>query len=73
MQNSVKISDIIKMLDENGGNYAVKKYEASYMRDRRIYIENGEIHFEVKGVTRWLKEKRLGLPLGGWEIVNEKV
>ena len=73
MQKSVTISDIIKMLDKNGGNYALKKYEESYMRDKRIYIKNDAIRFEEKGVTRWLQEKRLGLPLGGWEIVNEKV
>ena len=72
-QKSVMISDVIKMLDNNGGNYAVKKYEESYMRDKRIYIKNDAIRFEEKGVARWLPEKRLGLPLDGWEIVNEKV
>ena len=71
--NTLPFSTVINLLDKNGGNYAVKKYEESYMRDKRIYIENGEIHFEEKGVTRWLQEKRLGLPLDGWEIVNEKV
>ena len=51
----------------------MKKYEESYMRDKRIYIKNDAIRFEEKGVARWLPEKRLGLPLDGWEIVNEKV
>ena len=71
--NNLPFSTVINLLDKNGGNYAVKKHEESFMRDQRIYIENGEIHFQEKGVTRWLQAKRFGLPLDGWEIVNEKV